>query len=115
MVILGPFLGLLLVLALFSGADYARSCSLGKRPTFASAATLQKVLRDASQVGVAALGMTMIIIAGGIDLSAGAAMSFCATIIAWCFRENYSPAVGVSAGILAGCLAGLINGALMMG
>lgn len=112
---LGPFVGLLLVLALFSGADYARSRSLGKRPTFASAATLQKVLRDASQVGVAALGMTMIIIAGGIDLSAGAAMSLCATIIAWCFRENYSPAVGVAAGIFAGCLAGLINGALISG
>ena len=112
---LGPFVGLLLVLALFSGADYARSRSLGKRPTFASAATLQKVLRDASQVGVAALGMTMIIIAGGIDLSAGAAMSLCATIIAWCFRENYSPAVGVAAGLLSGCLAGLINGALISG
>jgi ribose transport system permease protein len=112
---LGPFLGLLMVLAFFSAADYRRSRAAGKRPTFASVATLQKVLRDASQVGVAALGMTIIIIAGGIDLSAGAAMSLCATITAWCFRENYGAVIGVPAGILVGCLAGLINGALISG
>jgi len=111
----GPFLGLLLVLGLFAIADAGRSRKIGKKPTFASAATLQKVLRDASQVGVAALGMTIIIIAGGIDLSAGAAMSLCATITAWCFRENYGAVVGVPAGIFVGCIAGLINGALISG
>jgi ribose transport system permease protein len=112
---LGPFLGLLLVLALFSVADYARSRNTGKKPTFASEATAQKVLRDASQVGVAALGMTLIIIAGGIDLSAGATISLCATVAAWFFRESYSPAVGVAAAIFVGCLAGLLNGALISG
>ncbi|MGE5191506.1 MAG: ABC transporter permease [Deltaproteobacteria bacterium] len=112
---LGPFLGLVLVLVLFSAADYARSRTTGKKPTFASEATAQKVLRDASQVGVAALGMTLIIIAGGIDLSAGATISLCATVTAWFFRENYSPAVGVAAAILVGCLAGLLNGVLISG
>ena len=33
---LGPFLGLLLVVALVSAADYARSRATGKRPTFAT-------------------------------------------------------------------------------
>src|SRR5437667_8885053 len=79
----GPFLGLVFVLAVFSVADYAKSRATGKKPTFASEATAQKVLRDASQVGVAALGMTLIIIAGGIDLSAGATISLCATVTAW--------------------------------
>jgi ribose/xylose/arabinose/galactoside ABC-type transport system permease subunit len=110
---LGPFLGLLLVLAVFSVADYARSINRGKKSTFASEATAQKVLRDASQVGVAALGMTLIIIAGGIDLSAGATISLCATVTAWFFRENYSPAVGVAAAVLIGCLAGFLNGVLI--
>lgn len=109
----GPFLGLLLVLALFSGADQVRSRITGKRATFASTATLQKILRDASQVGVAALGMTLIIVAGGIDLSAGAAMSLCATVTAWFFRDKYPAAIGVSAGIATGCLAGWLNGALI--
>jgi ribose transport system permease protein len=112
---LGPFIGLLLVLALFAAADYARARAKGKKPTFASEATVQKILRDASQVGVAALGMTLIIIAGGIDLSAGATISLCATITAWFFRDNYPPVVGVSAGILVGCLAGLLNGFLISG
>lgn len=110
---LGPFLGLLLVLAMFGVADNYRSRSVGKRATFATVPTAQKILRDASQVGVAALGMTLIIIAGGVDLSAGAAMSLAATVTAWFFRGEYSPIVGVSAGICVGCLAGLINGALI--
>ncbi|MGQ0633193.1 MAG: ABC transporter permease [Planctomycetaceae bacterium] len=110
---LGPFLGLLLVVVLFSVADSVRSRAVGKRPTFATAATAQKVLRDASQTGVAALGMLLIIIAGGIDLSAGAAMSLAATVTAWFFRDGYPPAVGVTAGIGTGCLAGLLNGALI--
>jgi ribose/xylose/arabinose/galactoside ABC-type transport system permease subunit len=110
---LGPFVGLFLVLALFAAADQARSRSLNKLATFATPATAQKILRDASQVGVAALGMTIIIIAGGIDLSAGAAMSLCATVTAWYFRDGSPPAIGIAAGVLVGCLAGLVNGVLI--
>lgn len=68
---------------------------------------------QASTVAVAALGMTVIIIAGGIDLSAGTALALSATVLAYCLRAGYSPAVGVLAGIGTGCLAGLINGALI--
>lgn len=110
---LGPFLGLILVLGLFSTLDYARSKSKNKRATFTTVATGQKILRDASQVGVAALGMTIIIIAGGIDLSAGTAMSLCATVIAWFFRDDYSTAVAITAGLATGCAVGFVNGALI--
>lgn len=110
---LGPFLGLVLVVALFSAADYTRAERKGKKATFASAASAQKVLRDASQVGVAALGMTLIIISGGIDLSAGAAIALCATVTAWFFRGDYPTAVAVSAGIFTGCFAGFVNGSLI--
>src|SRR6185436_20819507 len=77
---LGPFLGLLFVLILFSLADLARSRMQQRPAEFASVSTAQKILRDSSKVGVAALGMTVIIIAGGIDLSAGAAIALCATV-----------------------------------
>lgn len=110
---LGPFLGLVLVLVLFSVGDSVRSRSMNKRPTFATAASAQKILRDASQVGVAALGMTLIIIAGGIDLSAGAALALCATVTAWFFRGDYSTATALSAGLLTGCAAGCVNGVLI--
>ena len=78
---LGPFLGLVLIFALFAIADQDRSRRLKKTANFATKSSIQKVLRDASQTGVAALGMTIIIIAGGIDLSVGTAIALSATVI----------------------------------
>jgi len=109
----GPLVWLLLVFCLFWGADEYRQSSTGVGGKFASISSLQTVGRNASLVGVAALGMTLVIIAGGIDLSAAASAALAATIAAWCFRAGYPAAVGVSAGILTGVTCGLINGALV--
>ncbi len=110
---LGPFLALLFVIAVFAAADEIRARVKGKNASFATTESLQKVLRDTSEVGVAALGMTLIIIAGGIDLSAGTAIALCATVAAWFFRADFSPTVAVTAGILTGCVAGCVNGTLI--
>jgi len=106
---LGPLLALVAVVAVFAIADEFYS----KEPTFLSVRNLRTIAVQASTVAVAALGMTMIIIAGGIDLSAGTALALSATVIAYCLRENYGPAVAVAAGLATGGLAGLINGALV--
>lgn len=110
---LGPFLGLLLVIVIFWTADAMRSRALQKEGRFATLDSVQTVLRNSSGIGVAALGMTIIIIAGGIDLSAGTAIALCATVTAWFFREGYSPWWGVTAGIVTGCAAGGCNGTLI--
>lgn len=112
---LGPFLGLILVVLLFWTADGIRSRMHGRTGRFATFDSAQTVLRNTSAVGTAALGMTIIIIAGGIDLSAGTAIALCATATAWFFREGYSPWVGVSAAVATGCLAGCVNGSLISG
>ncbi len=112
---LGPFVAMLLVVALFWVADETKARLKGRPPRFGTIASAQVVLRDASAIGVAALGMTMIIIAGGIDLSAGTAISLSATVTAWVFREGYPATAGVLAALLTGCLAGFINGALISG
>jgi ribose/xylose/arabinose/galactoside ABC-type transport system permease subunit len=110
---LGPLLGLALVVALFAAIDTAQARSQNREATFFTQATAQQILRDSSQVGVAALGMTLIIIAGGIDLSAGTAMALCATVTAWFFRENYPAAVALFMAIATGCAAGFLNGVLI--
>ncbi len=106
---LGPLLALVLVVGIFTVADNLQSD--GGR--FATLRNAQTVLVQSATVAVAALGMTMIIISAGIDLSAGTTMALCATVLAWFLRENYPPAVAVAAGIGTGCLAGLVNGGLV--
>ncbi len=66
--------------------------------TFLTAHNVRTILVQAAPVAVAALGMTVIIIAGGIDLSAGTALALAATVMAWVLREGYSPAVGGGGG-----------------
>lgn len=112
---LGPLVALVVVVLLFWAADVTQSRLKGRQPRFATVTSAQIVLRDASEFGVAALGMTIIIIAGGIDLSAGTAIALSATVAAWFFRGGYPAAVGVTAGVLTGCAAGFVNGVLISG
>jgi ribose transport system permease protein len=107
--VIGPFVALALVVGVFALADNLQED--GGR--FATLRNAQNVLVQSATVGMAALGMTMIIIAAGIDLSAGTAMALCATVLAWVLKEGYSPALAVGAGLATGCLAGFVNGTLI--
>ncbi len=107
--VLGPFLALVFVIGVFTVADNLQTD--GGR--FATLKNAQNVLVQSATTAVAALGMTMIIISGGIDLSAGTTMALCATVLAWVLREDYPAAVAVAAGLGTGCLAGFINGVLI--
>lgn len=105
---LGPLVGLLLVITFFAAWERMKGGS-----AFLTRENLISVANSNSTVAVAALGMTVIIIAGGIDLSAGTALALCATVIAYCLKANYPVSVALAGGIGAGCLTGFINGALI--
>lgn len=83
--IVRPFLALIFVTLLFCGADQWRN---GEKASFASARSLRTVAAQTATVAVAALGMTIIVIAGGIDLSVGMSIALCATVMAWCLKED---------------------------
>ena len=68
---IGPFVALALVVGVFTVADNLQAD--GGR--FATLRNAQNVLVQSATVAMAALGMTMIIISAGIDLSAGTAMA----------------------------------------
>lgn len=106
---LGPFLALLCVIAFFAVAD--RLQADGGR--FFSFHNAQNVVVQSATVAVASLGMTVIIISGGIDLSAGTGLGLCAVVLAWFLHKDYPPWMAASAGILTGCLTGLVNGLLV--
>lgn len=66
-------------------------------PGFLSAENLLNVLRNVSMQGVIAFGMTMVIIAGEIDLSVGSAVAFAGCLTAYLTQWLAGPSVGWSA------------------
>ena len=81
--------------------------------SFWSVRNLRVVLTSTSIVAVAALGMTMIIIAGGIDLSAGTALTLSATVLAYGLKNDVPPTWAVIFSLLTAIACGFVNGALI--
>jgi ribose transport system permease protein len=115
---LGPLIGLVFVVTLFSVKEYE---------TFFTIGNFELILRQTAVVGIAALGMTIIIIAGGIDLSVGSAIALvCVSVALLMPHELTDPATGATVvkgglpvtlaalgGIVVGMLVGAVNGALI--
>ena len=99
----GPILGLVLVIAIFS--------VLMKSPErFLSPNNLRIVLSQTVIVAIGAIGMTLIIISGGIDLSVGSTIALTGVITALGINAGFSPTLALGAGILVGGLVGVVNG-----
>lgn len=81
---------------------------------FWSLATLQTVTNRIPSLALAALGMTFVLVAGGIDLSVGSVAAVAGAVFGWCVADHSLPvAVGAGAALLAGLACGLANGALV--
>jgi ribose transport system permease protein len=106
---LGPLFMFLLVFCFFALSDAAQPSG----GHFLSLRNLQTLLISSAPVVVAALGMTVIIIAGGIDLSAGTAVALCATMMAWGLKHEWPIELALFCCLLTGCVVGSINGALI--
>ncbi|MFD0616139.1 ABC transporter permease [Paenibacillus sp. GCM10027629] len=81
---------------------------------FLSVANITNILRQVSIVGILSLGMTFVIILGGIDLSVGSVLALSGTVV-MAAQVNYHSSVIVSIllGLLCGVLIGLINGLMV--
>ncbi len=99
---LGPFLGLAVVIAAFALMSDSPESYLAVR-------NLRIVLSQTVIVAIGAIGMTMVVIGGGIDLSVGSAIALTSVITAVGLREGWSPAAAVLAGVAVGGLVGLVN------
>lgn len=81
---------------------------------FFSVNNIMNVLRQVSVVGILAVGMTFVILTGGIDLSVGAVMALVGTLSAGLMvNTGLSPAVALPAGLFIGLGIGIFNGALV--
>ncbi|MGI6007621.1 MAG: ABC transporter permease [Ruminococcus sp.] len=72
---------------------------------FRTGANLGSILREASSTGIAALGMTFIIIMGDFDLSIGSMLALIGMIMAACMGS-----MGLVPALLIGCVVGLVCG-----
>ncbi|HSH92507.1 MAG TPA: ABC transporter permease [Roseimicrobium sp.] len=106
----GPFFGLLLVVGLFSWNPEVRQY-------FLTGANFKIIFTQTVVVALCALGMTLIIVSGGIDLSVGSIVALTSVVGAKLLSQNpaWSPAGAALVVILAGGLMGFVNGAIISG
>jgi ribose/xylose/arabinose/galactoside ABC-type transport system permease subunit len=102
--LLGPLIGLAAVFTLFA---------LKVPDSFLTLTNLETIARQTAIVGIAALGMTLVIISGGIDLSVGSIVAFCSVVVAALIKAGATPLAAALGGVAAGALCGLVNGLLI--
>ncbi len=82
-------------------------------PYFLKANNLFNIMRNMSTIGIMAIGVTMIIITGGIDLSVGSIMAASGMFAARMMWEGTHPLFGVLLGIAFGTILGMVNGLII--
>ena len=105
---LGPLLALAIVVCGFAIAD-----KIWGSGQFTDIRNLRVVLVMTAPVAVAALGMTLVIISGGIDLSAGTASMLSATVLACSLNAGFPIGVSIAFALAAGAACGVTNGLLI--
>jgi ribose transport system permease protein len=102
----GPLFGLLFVAIIFGALIGAH---------FFLPANLELIARQTAIVCAAALGMTVVIISAGIDLSVGSVVALTTVVIALLLRSDWSPLSAAVGGVAAAAICGVANGVLVTG
>lgn len=105
----GPLLALIVVAIFFAIADWRQ----GFEGNFVSSGSARLIGLQSVKVAIAALGMTLIIISGGIDLSAGTAAALSGCTAALALEHGWGIFAAFAVATLAGAACGLLNGSLI--
>jgi ribose transport system permease protein len=100
----GPLLALVVVYGLFAALA---------PDTFAGSINLTTMARQTAVVAITSLGMTYVILLGGIDLSVGSAVALTSVVVAYALRAGSSPWSAAALGVAVPALCGCFNGALV--
>jgi ribose/xylose/arabinose/galactoside ABC-type transport system permease subunit len=103
---LGPFLGLVVIWLLFAAL---------KGSDFLAWTNQRLMLLQTAVVATAAIGATLVIVAGGIDLSVGSAIAFGTMMIALALKAGWSPGFSAVGGVVCGFVVGLAIGSMIVG
>src|SRR5947209_20025465 len=95
-----PFLSLIILFVALAIAS----------PHFLTSTNLSSVVRQTAVINIMALGMTLIIVSGGIDLSVGAILAMAGLLGTMAMEHHQRILVGVLIGLLTGAFWGFVNG-----
>ncbi len=84
-----------------------------EEPNFATKANFFNITRNFAAIGLMAMGMTAVILTGGIDLSVGSVMALSAVGAARLLEADQAWYIAVGGGLTLGMLAGAVNGWLI--
>ena len=105
-----PFLATLAVCVLL----YAGASIIFYQQNFLSLGVLELLFSSRAQLGIVAIGMTFVILSGGIDLSVGSVVALSTMVVAMLVAKAHWPALpAIAVALCAGALIGLLNGALI--
>lgn len=100
----GPVIGLAVVIVLFAILVPDR---------FLSAYNFRTVATQTVIVGLGAIGMTYVMVSGGIDLSVGSVIALTSVVTAVLLRDGWPPAAALLGGVVVGAGVGAVNGLLV--
>lgn len=83
-----------------------------KSPYFLDVDNFLNILSATARVGIIAAPMTLLVVAGHIDLSVGSALTFCGVVMAT-VAQDHGIFLGILATLAAGALIGVVNGFLV--
>ena len=82
-------------------------------PKFATPGNLLNVFQNACFIGIMAIGMTPVIISGGIDISVGSILGMCGVTLGIVLNADMPLVVGIAATLAMGVLCGTVNGTII--
>ena len=82
-------------------------------PHFLTAVNLASVARQTAVINIMALGMTLVIVSGGIDLSVGSVLAVAGLFGTMAIKDGISIPLAILIGIFAGTVCGLLNGLMI--
>lgn len=87
--------------------------AVASKGTFLTTENIMNVGRQIAEIAIMAVGQTLVIIAGGIDLSVGSVLAFSGVATGLVLRATGNIPLGVCTGLAAGSLCGGLNGFLV--
>lgn len=83
-------------------------------PYFLTESNLTTIARNSVELLVISLGMTLVLVAGGIDISVGAALGIVAIFVGWATQAGWQAAPLLMLGPMIGAMLGFISGAIIV-